>query len=128
MATNKVIGFSIEVVGDERIIKTLEQLKAEIKSTEAEFSKAEFGSQKYKELEQTLGVLKTKQADLRAEQKKTQTEFAATKFDVGSYRALNAELVKLRAGFKELSEADRDGAVGKEMLKNIQVLDQKLKA
>ena len=32
---------------------------AEIKSTEAEFSKAEFGSQKYKELEETLGVLKT---------------------------------------------------------------------
>lgn len=127
MATNKVIGFSIEVVGDERIIKTLEQLKAEIKSTEAEFSKAEFGSQKYKELEQTLGVLKAKQADLRNEQRKTQTEFAATKFDVGSYRALNAELVKLGAGFKELSEADREGAVGKEMLKSIQILDTKLK-
>jgi hypothetical protein len=127
MATNKVIGFSIEVVGDERIIKTLEQLKAEIKSTEAEFSKAEFGSQKYKELEQTLGVLKTKQADLRAEQKKTQTEFAATKFDLGSYRALSAELNKLRNDYKDLSEADRNGTVGQQLVKNIQVLDEKLK-
>lgn len=127
MANNKVIGFSIEVVGDERIVKTLEQLKTEIKSTEAEFAKAEFGTKKYEELNDTLGLLKAKQQQVRDEQRNTQRDFAATKFDLGSYRSLNAELGKMRGNFKELSEADRDGEVGKEMLKNIAVLDKKLK-
>lgn len=50
-----------------------------------------------------------------------------TKFASGSYRELNARLVDARKRYKELSEEERRGQVGKDTLKDIQRLDRELK-
>lgn len=52
---------------------------------------------------------------------------ANTKFAAGSYRELNARLVASRKRYKELSEEEREGKVGQQMLKDIQKLDTRLK-
>ena len=124
---NNIIGFQIEIQGQERSVQALSEIKNLIKATEAEFDKAEFGSEEYKKLNSNLAELKARQAEVRAEQKKTQQAFAETRFDVGSYRQLNAEVFRLRTAFKELSEVEREGDTGKDLIKKINVLDTKLK-
>ena len=70
---------------------------------------------------------KQKQAEVNAEIKKQAQAFEQTKFAVGSYKALNAELGQARDTYRKLSEIDRNGAIGKNLLGNITQLDTKLK-
>lgn len=95
-------------------------IRAELATLDAE-------SARYKELIALVVQYKQKQAEVTAEIKRQAKEFEATKFAVGSYKDLNAQLVKARNAYKELSEAERKGTQGKALLGNITQLDTKLK-
>lgn len=124
----KIVAFEVEVGGVTGIIDNLDTLKKAVKATNAEFEKAEFGSDAYVKQEKALARLKNLQKGVRDEARKTGRE-QVIEADKGrnSYRALNAELVNLRARFKDLSEADRNSSVGTNLVKQISGLDGQLK-
>lgn len=81
----------------------------------------------YEQLITTLAELKNDTKAVTDEVRTQQREFAALDTAEGSYRRINEDLVQLRKEFKLLSRADREGDIGKQFLKNIQVLDKELK-
>lgn len=85
-------------------------------------------SARYKEILALLGKYKEKQSEINAELRQQAKEFEAVKFATGSYRDLNFQLGKAREAFRNLSEADRKGTIGQNLLKNIQGLDRELKS
>ena len=82
---------------------------------------------KYQELINDFAKLKAEEKLLRDGLRKQQQAFQAAGAAAGSYRQINGELVKLRASYKELSEAERNGATGKAALARIRKLDAELK-
>lgn len=81
----------------------------------------------YDELSQDLIQLKAIQQQFNEEQRRAVASVRALSTGDGSYRQLSNELANLRASYKELSQAEREGAIGQETQKNIQALDVKLK-
>lgn len=124
----KVIAYQVEYDGIQSAITNQEELTQAIKETKAEFRGADFGTQKYKQLEAQLGGLKKVQQSINQDVRDQGREYeiAADK-GKGSYRALNAELVNLRRRFKELSAEERRSDIGAATLANIQKLDAELK-
>lgn len=120
---------------NETQIRNQKRLRDEIEKTtlsQAELLKelqqiGDKSSPRYKELIDIVAKAKVAQAELTKEIKTQQKEFEGIKFAVGSYRQLDFELGKLRNTYKELSEAERTGAIGKDMQRNIQLLDRELK-
>jgi chromosome segregation ATPase len=82
---------------------------------------------KYNELINDFARLRAEEKAFRDGLKEQQRAFEATKFAAGSYRELNATLGRLRAEYRDLSEAERKGPAGKESLQRIQQLDKELK-
>lgn len=82
-------------------------------------------------LNQDSEEYKTIAAEIAQNQEKLNEVMKVGKSDTdaaaGSYVELNNQLKALRNQYKALSESDREGAVGKNMLVNIQQLDEKLK-
>jgi hypothetical protein len=124
----KVIAYQVQIDGVDRLITNQNELRQAVKDTQAEYKKSDFGSKDRQEALKQLGALKKLEADARAEVRKSGREFEIAA-DKGkqSYRALNAELVNLRMKFKELSRAEREGAIGQDLVKRIGVLDRELK-
>lgn len=81
----------------------------------------------YQELITTLAKLKQESKEVTDDVRAQQREFAALETAEGSYRRINEQLGQMRKQYKELSRADRDGDIGRELLKNIKVLDVELK-
>lgn len=124
----KVLAFEVEIGGISGVVNDLGSLEKAIKATNAELKGAKIGSDEYNRLQKQLGSLKQVQADVRKDTRLQSQEFVRSA-DAGkkSYRALNAELVNLRSQFKDLSAAERNGKIGQDILKNIQLLDKELK-
>jgi hypothetical protein len=125
----EIIALEIEIGGLKKVINNVGELEQAIRNTRDELKQSgKIGSESYLRVQRQLGKLKEVKKEVNAETRKQGREFQISA-DQGkrSYRALNAELVNLRANFKELSEADRKGAIGKGILKNIQALDTELK-
>ena len=81
----------------------------------------------YSKLVEEARKLKAAQDEVNAAIRQAAREFQESQFAAGSYRQLNAQLVTLRAQYKELSAAEREAAPGKAILENIQKLDRELK-
>lgn len=124
----KILAFEIEVGGIRSIVDDMASLRAAVKQTNTEFSQAKRGTTEYQRLGRQLGALKTLQRDFNADIREQGRRFVVAA-DEGrrSYRALNAELVNLRAQFKELSEEDRQSRLGRGLIRQIQALDRELK-
>lgn len=82
----------------------------------------------YKELIKLLGQYREKQTQVTTDIRNQAKAFEATKFAAGSYKQLNFELAKLNNTYRNLSEVERRGTVGKETLSNINQLQTRLKS
>lgn len=106
--------------------KEIKQLQKDIQATNDPLERIE----KQKAFDKLTGDLVKYRAELktaRTAQANVIRDLQAAETGAGSYRELNAELVKARQRFKELSEAQRGGREGRELVKQIQALDKELK-
>jgi hypothetical protein len=123
----KVIAFKVEINGVETAIKNEQELADAVKLVNTAYKNADYGTANRKELEKSLGTLKKLQSDGRAEVRNAGREYEIAA-DKGkqSYRGLNAELVNLRAQYRNLDKAQRD-TFGPDLAKRIGVIDKELK-
>lgn len=124
---SQVVFFRVEATGVADLVDQLGLLRREAKQLQADMSKATDPTE-YLKLNRALEQNRSNQKEITAairEQNKTQKETATAA--EGSYVALNAELVKLRKAFKQLSAEERESKVGATAIEQIQALDQQLK-
>lgn len=124
---DKNIGFRITIKGSSETIKKLSEVELELKKIAKQLKDAESNTDAYAKLREQQERLRATAKNLRQDLKEQQQAFENTKNAEGSYRALNAELVKLRNQFKNLSQAEREGQLGKDTVARIQQLDGQLK-
>lgn len=124
----KVFIYEVEFNGIKGAITDQESLAAAIKKTNEERRKEDFGTDKYKQLTTQLGALKAVQEQVSKQERIAKEAFKqAADAGKNSYRGLNAELVRLRNTYKDLSEEERRSPFGEQTLKRIQSLDKELK-
>lgn len=122
-----VVFFRVEATGVGELVDQLGLLRREAKQLQGDMNKATDPTE-YLKLNRALEQNRTNQKEITAairEQNKAQKETATAA--EGSYVALNAELVKLRKAFKQLSAEERESKVGATAIQQIQALDQQLK-
>jgi hypothetical protein len=122
-----VVFFRVEATGVGDLVDQLGLLRREAKQLQGDLNKAADPAE-YLKLNRALEQNRSNQKEITAairEQNKTQKETATAA--EGSYVALNAELVKLRKAFKQLSAEERESKVGATAIEQIQALDQQLK-
>lgn len=120
----QVLAFSIQIDGIDKTIRSINELENAIKKTRKELKSKDTESPEFAALEAQLNNLTDAQRTFNNERKKAAE---ANKFAEGSYRALNRELVDLRNAFRDMSESEREGKLGKDTVTRIQVLDKELK-
>lgn len=124
----KIVAFEVEIGGVKETFKSFDEIKERLKQLKKEFDSTDFGDKKFEKLQRTIAQLTKVQEEARKESSRMKQEIDANNKALdGSYRQLNAQLVVLRNSYKELSEAERNSAVGRTMLRDISILDQKLK-
>jgi hypothetical protein len=124
---SQVVFFRVEATGVADLVDQLGLARREAKQLQADMNKAADPAE-YLRLNRALEQNRANQKEITAairEQNKTQKETATAA--EGSYVALNAELVKLRKAFKQLSAEERESKVGATAIEQIQALDQQLK-
>lgn len=122
-----VVFFRVEATGVGELVDQLGLLRREAKQLQGDMNKATDPTE-YLKLNRALETNRANQKEITAairEQNKTQKETATAA--EGSYVALNAELVKLRKAFKQLSAEERESKIGATAIQQIQALDQQLK-
>lgn len=121
--------FSVVGIDDlEKALSTYKNIQDEIKRLEKLRQSEKIDSAKYVELSNALALLKNKRSDIIVQQKEFEKSIVQPAENaVGSYKQLDTQLKQLRQSYKELSQVDREGGIGKGLLKNIGQLDGKLK-
>lgn len=116
----RTVGFRLRLGADEQTFKTIKELKTELKNVNNELDNTTKGTKAYDQLNESAAKLKAEISATRKEQRRQQKDFEALKFAEGSYRALNAELVKNRNAFKELSAQElKTGRISDETVKRL---------
>lgn len=124
----KIVAFEVEIDGIKETFRNLDEVRDRAKALKALFEKSDFGSDKFVSLQKALAQLSKVQEETRRSTARMKYDIDASNKDLGeSYRQLNARLVALRNSYKDLSEAERDGKVGRAILQDITLLDTKLK-
>lgn len=123
----KEIAFSINILGSEKMVNTIDELEKSLKAANAELKKTQIGSDAFNEISQDVAQATFELNKLRKEQQEANKAFAASKEAVGSVNALSKELRDLRRQYDALSKADREGEIGKQLSANINKLDKELK-
>lgn len=131
---DKVIGIKIVLEGDQavsdldkeliKVTKDLKQLREEQKALNKELQGVDKNSKAYDDLIKKEIELKRQIKQVTEEQKDLNKTFEYT---VGSYNELSAELRQLTKDFKALSEAEREGDIGKNTANRINEVKDKLK-
>jgi hypothetical protein len=140
---DKIIGLRINVVGTDDIVKRIGNLNAELEQTKLETNQlakalktavsagnaadvAKY-SQELAQARAKQNDLKTESANLNKELRLQQKAFkAAASEGQDSYAALDAQLSVLRNRFKQLSAAEREGDVGRQLTQQIDSLNTEL--
>ena len=129
MATNK-IGFTIEVEGDQKLINNLDQAAAAAKTLKKQLKETS-DEKAYSKLEKELIKLTAEQKRLQKERRKQikdqQRVLELAELEEGSYRKQEIILAQLKDEYKKLGKAKRESAEGKELLKEINLLDKEVK-
>lgn len=129
------LGFSIKITGTDEQLDQLGKVEASLKKLSQERSRLNKAVKEGEITEEQYGReiadvnLKTKNLrdTKRNLSKSIETENNLVREQTGSYNELSQRLNKLRNDYKNLSKADREGEIGKEMLQNIDELDTELK-
>lgn len=124
----KVLVYEVEINGIKTAINSQADLAKAIRDTTKARQAEKFNTDEYKRLGNQIAALKTIQQEQRQEERNAINQFKQNA-DQGknSYRALNAELVRLRNSYKDLTAEERQGAFGARTIKRIQELDRELK-
>ena len=124
----KVLVYEVEIKGVKTAVNSQEDLARAIRDTTKARQAEKFNTDEYKRLGNQIAALKTIQQEQRQEERNAINQFKQNA-DQGknSYRALNAELVRLRNSYKDLTAEERQGAFGSRTIKRIQELDRELK-
>jgi len=124
----KVLVYEVEIKGVKTAVNSQEDLARAIRDTTKARQAEKFNTDEYKRLGSQIAALKTIQQEQRQEERNAINQFKQNA-DQGknSYRALNAELVRLRNSYKDLTAEERQGAFGARTIKRIQELDRELK-
>jgi hypothetical protein len=139
----KIIGLRINVVGTDDIVKRIGSLNAELEQTKQQATQLQAALKKAVSSNNTADAAKygKELADARAKQndlklastalnkelKLQQKAFKATAAEgADSYNALDAQLSILRNRFKQLSAAERDSDIGKQLTAQIDDLNGQL--
>jgi len=125
----KVLVYEVEIKGVKTAVNSQEDLARAIRDTTKARQAEKFNTDEYKRLGNQIAALKTIQQEQRQEERNAINQFKQNA-DQGknSYRALNAELVRLRNSYKDLTAEERQGAFGARTIKRIQELDRELKS
>jgi len=140
---DKIIGLRINVVGTDDIVKRIANLNAELSQTTLETKQLKKAldtavsagnaadvakySQELAQARAKQNDLKSESANLNKELRLQQKAFkAAASEGQDSYAALDAQLSVLRNRFKQLSAAEREGDVGRQLTEQIDSLNTKL--
>lgn len=108
--------YQVEIKGIPVGIKKTGDLKRAIKLVEEEFKKSEFGSEKFRKLQKTMGQLKGVQAELRKSTRETKKDLELRDLDPTSLRALQIRYGQLRGEVLALSAAERKRPFGKQLI------------
>jgi len=124
----KVLVYEVEIKGVKTAVNSQEDLARAIRDTTKARQAEKFNTDEYKRLGTQIAALKTIQQEQRQQERNAINQFKQNA-DQGknSYRALNAELVRLRNSYKDLTAEERQGAFGARTIKRIQELDHELK-
>jgi len=124
----KVLVYEVEIKGVKTAVNSQEDLARAIRDTTKARQAEKFNTDEYKRLGNQIAALKTIQQEQRQEERNAINQFKQNA-DQGknSYRALNAELVRLRNSYKDLTAEERQGAFGERTIKRIKELDRELK-
>jgi len=140
---DKIIGLRINVVGTDDIVKRIGTLNAELAQTTLETKQLKKAldtavsagnaadvakySQELAQARAKQNDLKSESANLNKELRLKQKAFkAAASEGQDSYAALDAQLSVLRNRFKQLSAAEREGDVGRQLTEQIDSLNTEL--
>jgi len=140
---DKIIGLRINVVGTDDIVKRIANLNAELSQTTLETKQLKKAldtavsagnaadvakySQELAQARAKQNDLKSESANLNKELRLQQKAFkAAASEGQDSYAALDAQLSVLRNRFKQLSAAEREGDVGRQLTEQIDSLNTEL--
>ena len=124
----KTILYQFRIQGQDVAIRNQEELRLLLKQLNQEFKRADFGSKKFNELGRDIGKVKQIQKDLRADVRDLGREYtiAADKGE-RSYNAMQAELSNLKREYKQLTQAEREAAKGRDLQVKIRGLSTELK-
>ena len=107
--------------------ETSNSIKADIIDLTSSYNRGRISMEEYTD---EMAKLKKRQTELSEESKKYNTLLRTHARVVvsakGSYDEMNAAVLELERRYKSLEKADRDSAVGKEMLDNIEALKSEL--
>jgi len=125
----KVLVYEVEIKGVKTAVNSQEELAKAIRDTTKARQAEKFNTDEYKRLGNQIAALKTIQQEQRQEERNAINQFKQNA-DQGknSYRALNAELVRLRNSYKDLTAEERQGSFGASTIKRIKQLDTELKS
>ena len=125
----KVLVYEVEIKGVKTAVNSQEDLARAIRDTTKARQAEKFNTDEYKRLGNQIAALKTIQQEQRQEERNAINQFKQNA-DQGknSYRALNAELVRLRNSYKDLTAEERQGAFGARTITRIKELDRELKS
>lgn len=124
----KVLVYEVEIKGVKTAVNSQEDLARAIRDTTKARQAEKFNTDEYKRLGNQIAALKTIQQEQRQEERNAINQFKQNA-DQGknSYRALNAELIRLRNSYKDLTAEERQGAFGQRTITRIKELDRELK-
>lgn len=124
----KVLVYEVEIKGIKTAINNQADLEKAIRDTTKARKAEKFNTDEYKRLGNQIAALKAIQQEQRQEERNAINQFKQNA-DQGknSYRALNAEFVRLRNTYKDLTAEERQGAFGERTIRRIQELDRELK-
>lgn len=125
----KVLVYEVEIKGVKTAVSSQEDLAKAIRDTTKARQAEKFNTDEYKRLGNQIAALKTIQQEQRQEERNAINQFKQNA-DQGknSYRALNAELVRLRNSYKDLTAEERQGVFGQRTITRIKELDRELKS
>ena len=120
------LGESIKAVEEYR--KSIEKAKAQQKELRKELKEGTITNEEYEESFSALekDILKAKDA-MQINQRAVKNLIVANNENTDSLRSLRAQLSQLTLAYDRMSEAEREAAKGKELLKHIQDLQNQIR-
>lgn len=122
----ETIAFDIEIDAD-GAKKSLNTLNTELKNLNKEAANIKNGTAEWTKQQEKINAVKEAIKRVKKENADYQKQLSQKNAAEGSYTQLSGKLNDLKAQYRELSKADREGAIGKGLIASVKELDKELK-